>query len=53
MIHLFIDSKHISYITETWTPKNENNAGRKESFILKETHFSVNNDMQQHANILT
>jgi hypothetical protein len=26
---------------------------RRESFILKQTYFIVNNDMQQHGNILT
>jgi hypothetical protein len=38
---------------QTWTPKKVKNAERRESFILKQTHFNVNNDMQQqHGNIL-
>jgi hypothetical protein len=45
---------NILYITETWTPKNENNTEWRDSFLLKETHFSVKNDMQQqHGNTLT
>jgi hypothetical protein len=36
---------------QAWTPQKENNAERRESFILKQTHLSVNNDM--HGNILT
>jgi hypothetical protein len=39
--------------TQTWTPQKENNAEWGESFILKQTHFTVNIDMQQHGNILT
>jgi hypothetical protein len=31
---------------QTWTPKKEDNAERRERFILKQTHFSVKNDMQ-------
>jgi hypothetical protein len=31
---------------QTWTPEMENNAGRRESFSLKQTHSSVNKDMQ-------
>jgi hypothetical protein len=38
---------------QTWTPQKENNAERRESLILKQTHFSVNNDMQRQGNILT
>jgi hypothetical protein len=37
---------------QTWTLQKENNAEWRESFILKQTHFSVNNDMQQHGNTL-
>jgi hypothetical protein len=33
--------------------KKENNSERRESFILKQTQFSVGNDMQQYWNILT
>jgi hypothetical protein len=33
---------------QTWTPQKENNAEWRESFFLKQRHFSVNNDMQQH-----
>jgi hypothetical protein len=33
---------------QTWTPQKENNAEWSGSFILKQTHFSVNNDKQQH-----
>jgi hypothetical protein len=29
---------------QTWMPQKENNVERKESFILKQTYFSVNND---------
>jgi hypothetical protein len=41
--------KHLTiniYFTlqKTWTPQHENNAGRKEGFVLKETRFSLNND---------
>jgi hypothetical protein len=32
--------------TQTWTPQKKNNAERRESFILRQTYFSVNNDMQ-------
>lgn len=38
---------------QTWEPQKENNVEWGESFILKQTRFSVNNDMQQHGNILT
>jgi hypothetical protein len=38
---------------QTWTLQKENNAHWRECFILKQTHFSVSNDMQQHGNILT
>jgi hypothetical protein len=38
---------------QTWTPQKENKMEGRESFILKQTHFSVNNDMQHHGNILT
>jgi hypothetical protein len=34
-------------------PQKENNAEWRESFILRQTHFNVNNDMQQHGNILS
>jgi hypothetical protein len=34
-------------------PQEENNAEQRKGLILKETHFSVNNDMQQHVNIST
>jgi hypothetical protein len=30
---------------QTWTKQRENNAERKESFILKQTHFSVNSNI--------
>jgi hypothetical protein len=50
MIHLCIDSRHVLYITETLMPEKENNAEWRESFILKQTYFSVNNYMQwRHA----
>jgi hypothetical protein len=42
--NLSTDNKHISYITETWTLQKERNMERRESLILKETNFSVNND---------
>jgi hypothetical protein len=34
--------------TQTWTLEKENNVEQREreSFILRQTHFSVNNDMQ-------
>jgi hypothetical protein len=38
---------------QSWTPQKKNNAERKESFVLKQTRFSVNSNMQQHGNILT
>jgi hypothetical protein len=38
---------------QTWTPQKENNAEPRESFVLKQTHFSVNNDMQQHGYTMT
>jgi hypothetical protein len=47
------DNKYVLYITGTLTPKTENNAERRESLILKQTHFSVNNGIEQHGNILT
>jgi hypothetical protein len=31
----------------------ENDVERRESFSLRQTHFNVNNDMQQHENVLT
>jgi hypothetical protein len=37
---------------QTWEPQKENNA-EQESFILKQTHFRVHGDLQQHGNILT
>jgi hypothetical protein len=46
MIRLRTDSKHVLYVTETWMPEKENNAEWRESFILRQIHFSVNNDMQ-------
>lgn len=30
---------------QTWTPQKENNPGRRDSFVLKQTHFSANNDV--------
>jgi hypothetical protein len=33
--------------------QKENSAERRESFIHKRTHFSVNNNMPQHRNTLT
>jgi hypothetical protein len=53
MTHLCIDNKRILYITETWMPQKENKKERRESFILKETHFSMKKDMKQHGNTLT
>jgi hypothetical protein len=44
MIYLSSDNKHILYITETWTLQKENNAKRRESFVLKQIYFNVNND---------
>jgi hypothetical protein len=38
---------------QTWTPQKENNAERRESFVLKQTRFSVNNDNAIARNILT
>jgi hypothetical protein len=38
---------------QTWTPQKENNAEQRGSFVLKQTYFDVNNDMQQHGNTLT
>jgi hypothetical protein len=35
---------------ETWTPQKENNADRRE-FCSKQTHFSVNSDIQHHGKI--
>jgi hypothetical protein len=29
---------------QTWTPQEENKAERKESFVLRQMYFSVNND---------
>jgi hypothetical protein len=31
---------------QTWTAQKENNAERKESFVVRQTCFSVNDDMQ-------
>jgi hypothetical protein len=31
---------------QTWTQQKETNAERRESFVLRQTHFSVNNDMK-------
>jgi hypothetical protein len=44
-MHLHIHNKYILYITQTWMPQKENEEW-SESFILKQTHFSMNNDMQ-------
>jgi hypothetical protein len=38
---------------QTCTQQEEKKKSGTESFILKQTYFSVNNDMQQHGNILT
>jgi hypothetical protein len=38
---------------QTWALQKENNMEWRESFILRQTQFSVNNSMQQHGNILT
>jgi hypothetical protein len=46
------ESKHTKE-AQTWTQQEEKNAERRESFILKQTHFSVNSDMEQHGNTLT
>jgi hypothetical protein len=48
MIHPCIDNKYILYIAKTWMPQEENNVELRESFILRQTYFSVNDDMQQH-----
>jgi hypothetical protein len=37
---------------QIWKPRKENSAERRESFVLKQTYLSVNNDMQYHLNIL-
>jgi hypothetical protein len=37
---------------ETWTPQKKNNSEWR-VFIFKQTHFIVNNDMEQHGNALT
>jgi hypothetical protein len=34
---------------QTWTPQKETNVEWRESFILQQTYFSVNNNMQQHG----
>jgi hypothetical protein len=31
-------------VAQTWTSQKENNAERRESFVLRQTPFSVNND---------
>jgi hypothetical protein len=41
-------SDPFQYIRETLTPQKENNAEWRDSFILKQTYFNVNNDVQQH-----
>jgi hypothetical protein len=39
--------------TQTWRPQTENNAERSESFVLRQPHFSVNDDNATAWNILT
>jgi hypothetical protein len=38
---------------QRWTTQKENNAERRESFVLRQPRFTVNNDMQQRGNELT
>lgn len=40
-------------LVRTWTLQKKNNTEWRESFILRHSHFSVNNDMQEHGNTLT
>jgi hypothetical protein len=37
----------------TWTPQKETNVEQRESFVRKQTHLSVNSNIQQHWNMLT
>jgi hypothetical protein len=33
---------------QTWTLQKENNTEERENFLLKQTHFSVNNSMEKY-----